>query len=164
MCSTRWSECRWNDISLIHRHLEAWKAKRGFCYPVSLLYSMAQWWEDRWEEMRRDDGGRRKGEGEKGDVHNAIITSFVLLCQFCLQVQRRKKGKIIVSGKQFIPALEASRAVFPLYSVQSRLVSVELTHQSLSHRNMDLFIVICLWQLDAHAPRNRTDVHRCKCM
>lgn len=109
------------------------------------------------------EGGERE-RGKKGDVHNAIITSFVLLCQFCLQVQGRKKGKIIVSGKQFIPALEASRAVFPPYSVQLRLVSVELTLQSLSHSNLDLFIVISLWQRNAHVLHNRTDMPGCKCM
>lgn len=43
-------------------HLKAWKAFFFVCFrsPVSLPHSMAQWWEDQWEKMRRDERERER--------------------------------------------------------------------------------------------------------
>lgn len=90
-----WSGWRWNDGLQIYHRLEAWKAKRAFALQhlcLILQPSDERIGEGRWEEMM-EGGGERERRGEEGDVHNAIITSFVLLCQFRLQVEGRKKKK-----------------------------------------------------------------------
>lgn len=104
------SECK----SLVWVQMKGWltdifstkgmESKEGFCFQYFCLILCPN-------DDRISERGCGETEGGESDVHNATITSFVLLCQFHPQVGGRKCGKnkqivIMVSGKHFIPALE----------------------------------------------------------
>lgn len=58
------------EDSQIYHHLKEWEWEEGFRSPASLPHSMAQWWEDQWDKIRRADG--RRWKREESDVHVTI--------------------------------------------------------------------------------------------